>query len=107
VIAQGHFYMVDMNGIAHCVKAGTGETVWSQRLQGSNDNGVWSSPVLHNGKVYVVNKSGRVFAFAAQPKYESYGTWTVDEPTNASVILVDGVLYLRTDQALWAIGKPR
>jgi outer membrane protein assembly factor BamB len=107
VITGGHFYMVDNNGIVHCLKLATGETVWSQRLQDSDDNGVWSSPVLHQGKVYVMNKSGRVHAFAAQPKYESLGTWSLDEPANASVVLVDGVLYLRTDKALWAIGARR
>jgi outer membrane protein assembly factor BamB len=105
VLTGGHAYMVDTLGIAHCMKLDSGETVWSQRLQADGeDNGVWSSPVLHDNKVYVMNKSGRVFVFAARPKYESYGVYSVGEPTNSSVVLVDGVIYLRTHAAIWAIG---
>jgi outer membrane protein assembly factor BamB len=108
VIAGGHAYIVDQIGVAHCLKLDSGETVWSQRLQGDGeDNGVWASPVLHGGKVYIMNKSGRVFVFAAAPKYESYGVHSVGEATNSSVVLVDGVIYLRTHEALWAIGEKR
>jgi outer membrane protein assembly factor BamB len=105
VISGGLLFVVDTGGIAHCMRLATGEMVWSQRLMSDGaDNGVWSSPVLHEGKVYVMNKSGRVFLFGARDKYEGYGVYSVGETTNSSVVLVDGVLYLRTHEALWAIG---
>jgi outer membrane protein assembly factor BamB len=105
VITGGHLYTVDTNGVAHCQKLETGETVWSQRLAGTGgDNGVWSSPVLNGGRIWVVNKSGRVFQYEAKPVFELLGSSTVDEATNASVVLSGPDLILRTHEALWAFG---
>lgn len=101
----GYLYWVDNGGIAQAVRAATGEVAWTARLpRAGEDNGVWSSPVLNQGRIYVMNKSGATHVFRADPKaFESLGTSALDEPSNSSVVISGGMLFLRTHQALWAI----
>jgi outer membrane protein assembly factor BamB len=106
VIHDGHLYVIDIQGIAHCLKLRTGETVWSQRLNaGSEDNGVWSSPVFHNGRILVMNKSGQTFVYQARPQFELLGVHSLNEPSNSSVVISGGEIFLRTHQALWCISE--
>jgi outer membrane protein assembly factor BamB len=106
VITGGHLYVVDNGGIAHCVKLPTGEIVWSKRLlSDGEDNGVWASPVLIDGKVLVTNKSGRTFVFAAKPEFELFATNNVGEATNSSLAAAPGDIILRTHEALWCFTR--
>lgn len=105
VILDGHLYFADNGGIAHCLKLQTGETVYTQRLQGKgDDNGIWSSPLLHNGRIYVMNKSGSTFVYEAKPQFELLGVNSLGETTNSSVVAAGGEIFLRTHEALWCIG---
>ena len=40
-------------------------------------------------------------------EFEVLATNSVNEPTNASLAASDGQLFLRTEKALWCIGKRR
>ncbi|MFN7933067.1 MAG: PQQ-binding-like beta-propeller repeat protein [Bryobacteraceae bacterium] len=108
VVKDGHLYWVDIGGIAQCVKLSNGEAMWSARLpRAGEDNGVWGSPVLHGDHVYVMNKSGNTVVFRAQPgSFEAMGTNVLDEPSNSSVVISGGEIFLRTHKALWCIRKP-
>jgi outer membrane protein assembly factor BamB len=103
VVDRGYAYWIDTTGIAQAMKVSNGEVMWTQRLpRQGDDNGVWSSPVLHQGKIYIVNKSGAVVIFEANPeRFEAVTTNFVDEPSNSTVVLAGGDLLLRTHQALW------
>lgn len=105
VITGGHLYVIDTNGIAECFELATGKVVWSQRLRGTSEaGGVWSSPVLNDGKIYVMNKSAEVFIFKAAPVFELLASNALDEPTNSSVVISGGQIFLRTHTSLWSIG---
>ncbi len=86
-----------------------GGVMWNQRLPRSgDDNGVWSSPVLNNGNIYVMNKSGSTVIFRANPnQFEVVATNALDEPSNSSVVISDGDFFLRTHATLWCIGRSR
>lgn len=105
VVNQGYAYWIDTTGIAQAMKVSNGEVMWTQRLpRQGDDNGVWSSPVLHQSRIYIVNKSGAVVVFKADPKqFEAVATNAVDEPSNSTAVLAGGDLLLRTHQALWCI----
>jgi len=55
--------------------------------------------------IYAPNQAGDVFVFAAEPQFRALSTNSVAEPTNASLALAQGVIVLRTDQALWCFGS--
>jgi len=102
VILDGHIYMVNEPGFAQCINLKTGEKLWRERLGG----GTWSSLLLADGKFYNVDKGGRTSIFAAQPKFAKLSEDNrLGEPTNASIAVSQGNLYIRTYQHLWCIGK--
>ena len=57
--------------------------------------------LLADDKIYVPNQAGDVFVLRVGPKFEVLATNSVNEPTNASLALSDGELFLRTDKSLW------
>ncbi len=60
---NNHVYFVSDDGMAGCYEAATGKRVWLNRLEDHFS----SSPILIDGKIYVVNDYGDVFVFAADP----------------------------------------
>ena len=106
VAHDGHLYTVDTGGIAECIRVKTGEVVWTGRLRTTADSGaVWSSPVLSNGAIYVMNQSGETFRFKAGPAFEFLGSNKLNETSNSSVVIAAGDIILRTHHALWVIGS--
>jgi hypothetical protein len=79
--------------------------MWTARLpRAGDDAGVWSSPVLVGANIYVMNKSGNTLIFRADPRvFELAGTNSLDEQSNASVVVVEDEIFLRTFDALWCI----
>jgi len=68
---------------------------------------IWSSPILADGKIYVVSQHNGTFVLAAGPKFEqlSHNKFEDDDSrTNASPAVADGKIYLRTDKRLYCIG---
>lgn len=104
---EGNLYWVaDGSGVLHCQDAATGETI-ETRLKPDTGR-VWTSPILADGKLYIVSQFGGVFVVAAQPKFEliAHNTFADDKSrSNASIAVSDGRLYFRNDQYLYCIGK--
>ncbi|HET6408855.1 MAG TPA: PQQ-binding-like beta-propeller repeat protein, partial [Chthoniobacteraceae bacterium] len=106
IIYEGHLYTISQNGIAACTDLKNGNTIWEERLKGSSSRGTsWSSLLLADGKIYAPNQGGDVFVIKAAPKFEVLATNSVNESTNASLAAADGEIFLRTDKALWCLGK--
>ncbi len=108
VIHDGHFYGTRSGGFVDCVELKTGKVVWDERLPAkSTTTAIWSSPVLVDGKLYIVNQGGDVFVVRATPTFELLATNPMGEKTNSSIAVSDGEIFLRTHQALWCLGgKP-
>ena len=109
VIHEGHIYGITDNGLAECFELKTGKRLWEERLKGpgAKSSSRWSSMILADGKIYVPNQSGDVFALRANPTFEVLATNSVSEPTNASLAASDGDLFLRTDKSLWCFANAK
>lgn len=104
VIHNGRYFGVQTSGIADCLKLENGEVIWEERLTGSgSNNAVWSSPVMAEGKLYIMNQVGDVFVLRAGDKFELLAMNSLKEASNSSVVPAAGALYLRTHKALWCI----
>jgi outer membrane protein assembly factor BamB len=102
VIHDGHLYTVSQECIVECIQLKTGKAVWEERLRGTGSrNSSWSSMLLADGRIYVLNQSGDVFVLRASPKFEVLATNSIGEPSNASLAASNGELFLRTDNSLW------
>lgn len=99
----GHLYTVTDDGIAICRETKTGKEVWRQRLGGP----VSASPVLIDGKVYVINEKGQVTVFPASAEgFQPLAKNQVGEPVIASPAVAHNRLYVRGATHLHCVGKP-
>ncbi len=105
VVVGDYLYWVNDSGMAHCLKAATGEKAYSERLR---SGGVYASAVAADGKLYVVSREKGTFVLAAKPKFEllAHNTLEGDKSLfNASPAVSNGQLFLRSDQYLYCVGK--
>lgn len=106
ILHDGHLYFVnDVTGVASCVKALTGEVVYQERL--GNGMPFYSSPVLAEGRIYYLSRTGRTFVVPAQPKFQELAANDLGEQriiVNSSPAIAGGRIYLRTDRYLYCIG---
>jgi outer membrane protein assembly factor BamB len=96
-------YVVRDNGVMFCLDATTGRTIYGpERLKPATYSG---SPVLADGKIYVTNEDGVTMVVRAGPKFEVLAENDFGEYTLSSPAISDGQIFIRTDAALYAIGK--
>ena len=101
-----YFYMVDDRGRVTCLDARTGALVWGpeRTAQGT----VSASPVLADGKLYVVNENAVTTVLQAGPEYKVLATNELDGGyTLSSLAIAGGRLFLRTESHLYCIGRAR
>lgn len=105
VLHDGLLYFVTDNGQLSCFDAKTGKAHYQQQRLGKPYN-FKASPVGANGKLYLSTEEGDVVVVKMGPKFEVLATNTLE---NASFIatpaIVDGSIYLRSQDTLYAIRK--
>jgi outer membrane protein assembly factor BamB len=106
VARDGHLYLINQDGFAECLELATGRQLWEERLNGPGANDAsWSATTLAGDRWYAVNRSGDTFVLRAAPVFELLATNTVAEPMNASPVMSDGEIFLRTWKGLWCISE--
>jgi outer membrane protein assembly factor BamB len=100
VYHDGLLYMAADVGVVTCVDAKTGERVWQERMEGV----FTASPVAADGKVYLVSESGETIVLRPGRKSHVIARNRIDGRLLASPAVSRGRLFLRTDDALIAIG---
>lgn len=106
VVHEGHIYIHNDPGTAVCMKLETGETVWTERLQGAGKSGQnWSSVMLADGRCYTISQGGDCFVFKASPVFELLSVNPLGERSNSSIVPSNGDLFIRTHKALYCIGE--
>jgi outer membrane protein assembly factor BamB len=99
-VSQGRLYLVTEGGVASCLDAKTGDTVWRKRLGGNYS----ASPLVGAGRVYFCSQEGRTTVLRDGPAFELLAENELDGMLMASPAAVDGDLLLRTDTHLYRIG---
>lgn len=112
VYYQGHLYVANHMGVARCINPKTGESVYDQRLplkaEGRGGSAVYASPLLAQGKLFIVTRTSGAFVLAAEPKYQLLATNSFaddDSDFNASPAVMGNQLLLRSNQFLYCIGE--
>ncbi len=102
---DGLLYTInDMASIVTAFRAATGEVLWQGRLGRAVREGFSGSPVYVDGKVFFTNDDGTTFVLRAGEEFDLLHTNDIGARTLASPALVDGYWYIRTEDALLAIG---
>ncbi|QDT95773.1 outer membrane protein assembly factor BamB family protein [Gimesia aquarii] len=129
IIYQGRIYFFS-RGIANCIDAKTGERIFRGRLdKGDSDvtnnreeqsesrsgrgrggfrGSDYSSPVIADGKVYFVSRSGETYVIKAGDKLEQLSVNRLtdeNEDFSATPAISDGQIFIRSDKHLYCVGN--
>jgi outer membrane protein assembly factor BamB len=98
-------YLVNDRGLLSCLDLASGRVLYGpQRLKVGSYS---ASPLLADGKLFVVGEDGTTSVVKAGPTFELLSENTLDEFTVASPAAAGGQIFLRTTSALYAIGTAR
>ena len=101
VAYKGLMYLATSFGVVVCYDAKTGEKVWEKEF----DNEIWSSPVIAEGKLYIIDKEGITHIMKADRSGTLIAEPELGEDGFALPAFADGVVYLRGTKNLYCIGK--
>lgn len=106
VLHNGLIYFVTDNGQLSCFDVKTGKAHYHQQRLPKPYN-FKASPVGANGHLYLATEEGDVVVVKMGPTYEVAATNTLEDASFiATPAIVDGMIYLRSQDTLYAIGKP-
>ena len=100
---RGILYVLGNAGIFDAYDFQTGREIYRQRIphQGS---GFSASPVASDGKIYLSSEDGDIFVAGAGEHFELLKTNSMDDPLMATPAIAGGLLIVRTQHMLYAIG---
>jgi len=96
----GRLYVINVTGIATCLAARTGETIWQTRLSGKFS----MSPIDAGGKLLVTSETGTTYVLQAGPEYKLLATNELGENTLATPAGLGGRIFFRTKGHLVCMG---
>lgn len=99
LLVGNELYLVSDAGVASCVEAATGKTIWQQRLGGNFS----ASPVFAGGRIYINDEEGTTHVFAAGKSFQRIAENKLDGRSLASISVAAPALYFRTDTHLYRI----
>ncbi|HEY2414681.1 MAG TPA: PQQ-binding-like beta-propeller repeat protein [Pirellulaceae bacterium] len=97
----GRLYLVSDTGVAMCLNAATGETLWQKRLRGRFS----SSPLLVGDKLLLTSEEGTTYVLKSGPQFDLVGENALNETIYATPAVVGGRLYFRSTTGLICVGN--
>ncbi len=97
--------MVKDSGIVTVLDISKGQMLKQFRSAGRGN--YYASLVAGDGKVYMASESGVVTILKAGPEAELLGSHDFSERIMATPVIRQGVIYLRTEKALYALAEPK
>lgn len=98
---SSRLYLATETGVAKCFKAATGEVLWRERLGAKFS----ASPVWADGKIYFLAENGKMTIIEEGPTFKVVAQNELGEKCCASPAISQGNLFIRTDKAIYCIGK--
>ena len=101
-VADGLVFSADLSGFVHCIDLETGQRYWEYDML----SGVWGSPLVVDGKVFIGNEDGTLMIFKASKKRAQ--VLAKKETVNYSAIystptFANGRMYLSDRTRLYAV----
>lgn len=105
VLHEGKLYFITDNGMISCFDFATGKPYYQQQRL-PKPYTFKSSPVAANGKLYLSTEEGDIVVVKMGEKFEVLATNSMgDEFFVSTPAIVEGSIYLRSAQALYAISE--
>jgi outer membrane protein assembly factor BamB len=102
IVHQGKLFVLNGAGVLVCADLATGERQWQLRLGGAYS----SSPVAAGDCLYCVNEEGTLSVVDISGEGgEIVSTYDLGETVLCTPAIVDGAIYVRSDNHLWKIAE--
>jgi outer membrane protein assembly factor BamB len=101
VAYDGLLYLATSYGVLVCYDTKTGEKQWEKEF----DEGFYSSPMIADGKLYIVDLAGITHIIKAGREGTVIAEPGLGEGGYALPVFADGVIYLRGSEHLYCIGE--
>ncbi len=102
---DGKVYVCGDRGQVTCLDAKTGDTLWTGTVE-RHRTAFSSSPVIADGKLYVTREDGTTFVLSLGDEFKLLAKNEIGrEQVVATPVFADGLIYLRTRDNLYCIGK--
>jgi len=98
-VHDGLCFIAEQEGILHCLDARTGNEYWQHNMEAAT----WSSPYTVDGKLYMGNDGKQVLIFEHSKTKKLIATRDMRTMVRATPVVVNGVLYVMTENKLYAI----
>jgi outer membrane protein assembly factor BamB len=99
-VAYGLVFIADADGHIHCLDADTGQCYWVHDAKSD----IWSSTLVADGKVYIGTRRS-LLVFATSKEKRILGNVRLGSQIRSTPAVSDGVLYVASQQYLWAVQK--
>lgn len=101
VVHNGLLFLATSYGMIACYDAKSGEKLWEHEA----GKGFYSSPMVVDGKVYVIDLGGVMYIFKESREKAITGTPALGENAYATPAFTDGMIYIRGEKNLFCIGN--
>ena len=106
LIYNGILYVLANNGTFDAYNLKTGNEIYRQRLP-LVGSGFSASPIASDGKIYLSNEDGEILVVSAGEKFNHIATNSMGELLMATPALSDGVMYVRSAESIFAVGRKK
>jgi len=104
VIYGGYVYVLNNDGVFACYALADGKELYRERIPDAG-SGFSASPVASDGKIYLSNEDGDIIVVKAGPTFEVLARNDMAEPVMATPAISGGMLIIRSQHSVWAIGQ--
>jgi len=104
IIYRGYLYTLQNNGNFNCYELKTGKEIYRERIPHAG-GGFSASPVAADGKIYLPSEDGDIFVVNAGPEFKLIATNNMGELLMATPAISEGMMYVRAEHHLFAIGQ--
>ncbi len=103
LLHDGLAYFCNDGAVLSVYRLANGERLYQQRL-GNGSSWFSGSPVAAGGRLYATDEDGKTYVIALGPEFKVLAQNELGENVMSSAAVVDGVIYIRGRNHLFAIG---
>ncbi len=101
VATDKYLFVVTSYGTVVCYDAKNGTNYWTKEFA----DGFYSSPIIAEGRIYLMDKQGVMHIFNADKTFTPVGEAKLGEKSVCTPAFANGRIYIRGDKNLYCIGK--
>jgi outer membrane protein assembly factor BamB len=94
-------FMANGYGTVTCLDRGSGKVLWEKEF----DEGFYASPIVAGDRVYLMDRAGVMRIIAADGEFRLLGSPVLGESSTATGAFLEGRIYLRGAEHLFAVGE--